>query len=517
MEQYALSLFRWALHKTGNRTAAEDLAQEIWLQFFSAAKKQRVENPEHLLFRIARFVWCKQLRQKKQEYPLPETLAAPDFSEEMAEGAEDKARIRWLHEKITRMSHLHREVMILCYIEQLTQRQIAEKLQVPDSTVRWYLFDTRRKLREEKEMMEQTDYAYRPGKMSMGINGIAVPELATKRIEQSLLMQNILIACYQEPKTPEEIADHLGVACAYVENDLNWLLEQEFATEEKGRYAASFLIRTLEQENQVSLMFEKHKAPLIDQIVQHMLEHEQQIRQIGFVGCDGPMDRLLWLLLYHFTRQIRLPVNMPERPYRPDGGRYWPLGFVRGDESTRLHSGWAYNGTMFNDDFFWFGLYDFGRSDIEHMMDGYTPYWHGLKEALKKLIRHGFDESCMNEGEKEQLAALIEKGFVLKKEGRLTPNFVIFTCAQYDALRRDIFRPLEDRLQPALNALAADMEKMCRSALPRHLRHLTPLLLAQSMTSLDFEAEYLAFRDGHLYRPRDKRDGEFLTLAYLLR
>ena len=105
----------------------------------------------------------------------------------------------------------------------------------------------------------------------------------------------------------------------------------------------------------------------------------------------------------------------------------------------------------------------------------------------------------------------------MKKDGKLQPNFVIFTCAQYDALRRDIFRPLEERLQPALKALAADMEKMCRSALPRHLSHLTPLLLAQSITSLDFETEYLAFQDGHLYRPRDKRDGEFLTLACLLR
>ena len=517
VEQYSLPLFRWALQKTGNRIAAEDLTQEIWLQFFVAAKKQWVANPEHFLFRIARFVWCKQLRQKRQEYPLPDALAAPDFADRIAEEAEDNARIRWLHEKITRMSRLHREVMILCYIEQLTQRQIAEKLQVPESTVRWYLSDTRRKLREEKERMEKTDYAYRPRRLSMGINGIAVPELATKRIEQNLLMQNILIACYQESKTAEEIAACLGVACAYVENELNWLKEQEFVTEEKGRYAASFLIRTLEQENQVSRMFEKHKAPLIDKIVQHMLDHEAQIRRIGFIGCEKPMNKLLWLLLYHFTRQIQLPVHMPERPYRPDGGRYWPLGFVRGDETKRLRGDWAYNGTMFNGDFFWFGLYDFGQSEIEHLMDAYTPYWHTLQETLKKLIRHSFDENCLNDGEKERLAALIEKGFVMKKDGKLQPNFVIFTCAQYDALRRDIFRPLEERLQPALKALAADMEKMCRSALPRHLSHLTPLLLAQSITSLDFETEYLAFQDGHLYRPRDKRDGEFLTLACLLR
>lgn len=517
VDKYSLPLFKWALNKTGSRTAAEDLSQEIWVQFFSAAEKGDVKQPEHLLFRIAKFVWCKSLRQKKQEQALPEEISSPDFAENLAEDEEKAAQVRWLHEKITRMSYLHRETMILYYIEQLPQRQIAEKLHVPESTVRWYLFDTRRKLREEREAMEQMHHAYRPQRLSLGINGIAVPELATKRIQQSLLMQNILIACYEEPQTAAEIAAYLGVACAYVENDLNWLLEQEFVTEVKGRYAASFLIRTLEQENEASRMYEKHKKPLIDQIVQYMKEHERQIRQIGFIGRDKPMDQLMWLLLYHFTRQIRLPAEVPERPFRPDGGRYWPLGFVRGDESKRLHGDWAYNGTMFIDDFFWFGLYNFGQSEIEQMMDGYTPYWHSLRETLKKLIRNRFDESSIGEGEKEQLAILIEKGFVLKKEGRLMPNFVIFTCAQYDALRRDIFRPLEEALQPALQSLAADMEKMCRSALPRHLSHLTPLLLAQNLTRLDFEAEYLAFRDGHLYHPKDKRDGEFLTLAYMLR
>lgn len=516
VEKYALSLFLWALHKTGSRPEAEDLAQEVWLQFFAAAKKQRIEQPEHFLFRIAKFVWCKRLRQKRPECALPENIPAPDFVQLAAEDAEKQIQIQWLHEKITRLSRLQREAMILCYIDQMPQRQIAETLHLPQSTVRWYLFDTRRKLREEKHTMEQTNHAYRPRRLHMGINGIAVPELATRRINQNLLIQNILLSCWQEPRTAEEMAEYLGVACAYIENELEWLKEQEFVTEEKGKFAASFLIRTLEDENKVSLLYERHKEHLTDKIVQHLLEKEAVIRQIGFVGCDRPMNRLLWLLLYHFTRRITWPLEIPDRPFRPDGGQYWPLGFVREYEDKSLRKGWDYNGTMFSDDFFWFGLYNFGQSDIEHLMDAYTPYWHRLRECLKRLIRADFAMDAVEE-DKETVAELIEKGFVIRREQGLEPNFVIFTASQYDLLIRDVFRPLEEMLQPAMEALRTDMEKLCRSCLPRHARHLTPLLVMQSLTNLDFETEYLAFQDGHLYRPADKRDGEFLTMAYLLR
>lgn len=516
VEAYSLPLFRWALSRTGDRAEAEELAQEVWLQFFATAEKQPVLQPEHLLFRIAKFVWCKKLRKRYNRPLLAWPEPAEDPAELVAEAAEKQAQASWLHEKITRMSRLQRETMILFHIEQMPQKEIAEHLGISESMVRWYLFDTRRKLREEKIAMENTNYTYRPSRLHMGINGIAVQELATRQIEGNLLMQNILVACYHTPKTPEEIAKQLGVACAYIESDLEWLMKQEFITEKKGRYATAFLIRTVEQENQVSLLFEKHKPAICDVIVSHMLKNEALIRSIGFIGSDRPMSKLLWLLLYHYTRQMTLPIRLPERPYRPDGGQYWPLGFLREPEIEGLRSGWAYNGPMYINGFSWFGLYTFGRSEIEELMDAYTPYWHSLRELLKKLARNGFSLGCVAEQEKEALAALIEKGFVIKEGESLRPTFVIFTAQQYDRLCRDVFAPLGAKLRPALSKLTGEMEALCRSLLPAHLQHLSGLLLVQSVMCQDFETEFLAFRDGHLYCPEDEREGAFLTFSYQL-
>lgn len=53
VEEYSLQLLRWANARTGSRAQAEELVQEIWLQFFSAARQEakagrEVEQPEHL-------------------------------------------------------------------------------------------------------------------------------------------------------------------------------------------------------------------------------------------------------------------------------------------------------------------------------------------------------------------------------------------------------------------------------------------------------------------------------------
>lgn len=103
----------------------------------------------------------------------------------------------------------------------------------------------------------------------------------------------------------------------------------------------------------------------------------------------------------------------------------------------------------------------------------------------------------------------------LMADDRLTPNFLIFTGAQYDALRREIFAPLAAALQPELESLARDLHELSLSNLPPHLKHLAPLAEAMAQHDVAYMTELLAFRDGTLYQPADKRDGEFLTLAYI--
>ena len=191
-------------------------------------------------------------------------------------------------------------------------------------------------------------------------------------------------------------------------------------------------------------------------------------------------------------------------------------GFDESDfDPNHPRANFAYNGGMYSDGFSWYGLHNFGTSEIESMMDAWTPEYLHLRSLLKKLIHGGFDPALVTEEEKFTLAQLIEKGFLLKEGDRLTPNFLIFTGEQYNTLRQEIFAPLEAALQPEKAALAHDLHELSLSKLPSHLKHLAPLAESMAQYDVGYMTELLAFRDGMLYQPVDKRDGEFLTMAYI--
>ncbi len=523
LEEAAPRLLRWAWGKTGCREQAEDLAQEVWLQYLSAARREEaagnaLREPERLLWKVARFVWLKRLRQltTHRTQPLDEAHPDPrDFAAEMADSAEEARLAAWVRQQVMNLSRLQREAMVLYYVRQLPQREIARRLGVSEGTLRWHLFETRKKLREGANDMNPTEFVYTPRTLHMGINGQDTPNNAVNRIRESLLMQNICCACYQEGRTAQELAEMLGVARPYVEHDLKWLTEQELLREEKGSYYTDFLITTSRQEEEMFRVFEQHKPTLCDVITGHLLAHEGTIRQIGFTGCERPMNKLLWLLIYLFTRRLPLVTETPEPPIRPDGGKYWPLGFDRTEPVPSLRSCFDYNGSMCNDGFYWFGLHNFGQSEIEDMMDAWTPEYKALRQLLEKLIHSCFDPACVTESEQYTLAQLIEKGFVSSSADGLAPNFVIFTKEQYDRLYEEVFHPLEEQLQKEVCRLSADLYSIAAAMLPPHLKHLTRLSQAMAEHDVAYTTELMAFDDGTLYHPADKRDGEFLTLAYI--
>ena len=523
-DQHAPQLLRWAWGKTGDASQAEDLAQEVWLQYLAVVRREEaaerpVRQAEHLLWRVARFVWLKRLRQltTHRTLPLDEQTADPrDFTAEMADRQEDERLTAWVRQRVMNLSRLQREAMILFYVHQLPQREIARRLGVSEGTLRWHLFETRKKLREGANDMNATEFVYTPRTLHMGINGQDTPNNAVNRIRESLLMQNICCACYHEGRTAQELAEMLGVARPYVEHDLTWLTEQELLRERGGRYYTDFLIMTSHQEAEMFHVFEQHKATLCDVITGHLLAHEATIRDIGFTGSDRPMAKLLWLLIYLFTRRLPMLTEVPEPPIRPDGGKYWPLGFDRTDPVDARRC-FDYNGSMCNDGFYWFGLHNFGQSEIEDMMDAWTPEYKALRQLLEKLIRSGFDRACVAEGEQYVLAQLIEKGFVVSSADGLAPSFAIFTKDQYARLYQEVFRPLAEQLQEEVCRLSADLYSIADAMLPPHLKHLARLSQAMAEHDVAFTTELMAFHDGTLYHPADKRDGEFLTLAYIFR
>lgn len=525
-------LLRWALRKEGSTQQAEELTQEIWMQFFSAVQREEtrgksVDQPEHLLWKIARNVWCRRLKheiiERQMRCPLSEELADPvEFSRAMDDDSEKQQLLACMRQSVLRQSRQQREILLMYYLEQLSMSEIASRLSISPSTVKWHLFDTRKKIREDmtrmKIMEEKQPFVYRPGKLHVALSGNHVNHPDTEEINHSLALQNICLACYRVPQTTDSLSETLGIAIPYIEHDVQRLVDMEFLTEDRGRYLTAFQIETDADRQAVYAKYLKHRKALSDALVDKLLAKEQSIRAIGFTGADKPMNELLWLLIYLTCLQIPNPIPVLERPLRPDGGKYFPLGFTNGRVAAEIAldtRGWGYNGAMLTDNFFWFGTYNFAGSPVEGVMHEVTAADRELYRVLTELIARNFDYQDMVEKDAVTLSRLVEDGYLRMADGKAEPTFCVCSRDEYARLKKDVLDPVAESLGPAMKALADDLSFYAGQVLPPHLKHLMPLTLEMALNEVYFVSGILAFEAQQLKIPQNSQEGAFYTLMYV--
>lgn len=520
-EEWAARVLRWARGKTRTAQEAEDLAQSVLMEWLRAVRAQEergacVAEPEHLLWRIARFVWCKSLRPGTYYRcePLSEKLSAGETPEESAERQDEQRRqTAFVRRQIMRLSRIQRETLVWYYLENRTTADIARRLRVSENTVRWHLSDSRKKIREADGKMTSTEFVYCPKKLHVAINGEAYDDRLTREVLDNLLHQNILLRCYAQGQTAQELCDELGVAHPYIEDAVNVLLRDELLTADGGRVRTNFIITSGAQEEARLAVYDAHKDELSREIVRQLMAHEQEIRAIGFIGCDVPMPRLLWWLIYRCTAALPNPAEMPPRPYHADGGAYHLMGFAREPEN-RHYLAWDYNGPMYNDGFRWFGLQHFGNSPVQDLFELNQPHMGKLCALLIRLIQADFDPSCVTADEQELLAELLARGFLRKADGSIKPNFCVLTREQVQRLRQEVFLPIVEAVQPAWTRVCNELRTLCKASVPKHLQALADLPLHMAALAAGYMTEQIAYAYGELEKPETPEDAAMWTLVY---
>ena len=520
-EEWAARVLRWARGKTRTAQEAEELAQTVLLEWLRAVRAQEergvcVAEPAHLLWRIARVVWCKSLRPAPSNRcePLSEKLSAGETPEESAERQDEQRRqTAFVRRQIMRLSRIQRETLVWYYLENRTTADIARRLRVSENTVRWHLSDSRKKIREADGKMTSTEFVYCPKKLHVAINGEAYDDRLTREVLDNLLHQNILLRCYAQGQTAQELCDELGVARPYIEDAVNVLLRDELLTADGGRVRTNFIITSGAQEEARLAVYDAHKDELSREIVRQLMAHEQEIRAIGFIGCDVPMPRLLWWLIYRCTAALPNPAEMPPRPYHADGGAYHLMGFAREPEN-RHYLAWDYNGPMYNDGFRWFGLQHFGNSPVQDMFELNQPHMGKLCALLIRLIQADFDPSCVTADEQELLAELLARGFLRKADGSIKPNFCVLTREQVQRLRQEVFLPIVEAVQPAWTRVCNELRTLCKASVPKHLQALADLPLHMAALAAGYMTEQIAYAYGALEKPETPEDAAMWTLVY---
>lgn len=239
--------FLWCYRHVSNTHDAEDLSQEILLEAIISYRKACGKGEPPAAF----YPWFwgiakNRLRlfyrsRKKQAVLLGETVGNLSDSEpcyfdlcdidEALIAEEERARLTF---ELSLLSRIQRECVVLYYLQNRSVKEIARILGIPEGTVKSRLFDARKNVKKGmEEPMENNEtknkrLSYAPADLNMcGSNNIP----SHWHFLQDTMVKQILVACAYEGKTVREIAETIGVAPVYFEEKIDYLLKHKFIKE----------------------------------------------------------------------------------------------------------------------------------------------------------------------------------------------------------------------------------------------------------------------------------------------
>jgi RNA polymerase sigma factor (sigma-70 family) len=131
-------LRRYLTRLLGNAGEAQDVAHDAYLRVYPSMNGREVGSPEGLLFTAARRLAINRLKRRSIS-PLSREELRPETAASESPGVEQQViarqELELLQSAIARLPEGCRAVLLLRKIEQLSHRQISERLGIAVSTV----------------------------------------------------------------------------------------------------------------------------------------------------------------------------------------------------------------------------------------------------------------------------------------------------------------------------------------------------------------------------------------------
>ncbi len=308
VEENLKTIFAYALSRVSHKEDAEDLTGEIVLAILQSA--DGIRNPDAFygyVWRIAANTYKKFMKKKARLSfeALDDTM--PDDTDIVSElcAREDVMRLR---REISLLSKEHRECTIAYYYDELSCAEVAEKLGLSLEMVKYYLFKTRKILKEgismEREFGEKS-FRPAPFEFTTIFSGKYNPEY--RNLFARKLPGQILLSAYYTPMTVRELAVELGVASVYLEDEIRMLVHYGLITEASaGKYQTNLVIFTDDFTDEFHKNALKLAVPALSEIFESVKGRLGQIRGINRYCRDLSDDRLLWGLLWPLMRRGNL-------------------------------------------------------------------------------------------------------------------------------------------------------------------------------------------------------------------
>lgn len=500
LEQYLEKVYGYAMNHTYSREEADELSQEILYTAVRELPKLKDENKfEPWLWGLASNVkksYRRSMGKQRAMYSY-DTLEALTYEEEFSEGQEEVYAA--LRRKIAMLSATYRDIIVLYYYDDLSIKQISERLNIPEGTITWRLSEARKKLKKECDTMNES--ALRPIELTIRISGTGSYNGTTSPFPHvyisDALSQNILYHCYEQPKTVEEIAKNCGVPAYYIEDCLANLLKREaVCSPVKGKYRTEFMIYS-DKVNEYGAKAQDVFVPVVEDMVEAIEHLTAEVGKLGIYTAERSEGELMYLYgimaMEHLSKKHN-PVERKECPVRYDGGRWSYQAYMMSNQKYPVGGMGREEGVIYE------LPEDFGSVDAYHHIA-----YHFGDFTYRKLMGAGQMKVCeallagTEVTDTEAVALGIEEGYIIRKDGKLSVGMPAFTKAQYRAfteLAEQAFAAIIDAYAEAVRKYLVGYKKLFPTHLEeevdRACEYMFPMLCATNLYDMAKERGLLA-------------------------
>lgn len=423
--QMSKTMFSYCLSRTNSYHDAEDLAQEILLISCKSGNSFPNEKAFYaFVWRTAENILNSWYRSKDKRNTAELDESVPDNQWEcLEEQTQENEQLTLITRELAMLNSNYRRVMVAYYIDGLSVKDIAARFSLSQSMVKYLLFQSRKRIKEGITMERNYgEYSYNPVHLDWRWLNSKVKDYRGV-LPLTSIQQNILMACYYDKQNEEQLSLQLGVPTAYLEDEIQNLVDYELLAEKNGFYLTNMIIQTK------SAMSERFKAKedmlkeTAEKIKNFFAENEEKIRSVGFYGSDMSVNSLKWLvfsrlMLFGYFGKLddELAKNFPdpkngtyaqiyliEQEEAPKGNNYDPLVMCKETEHGTLVCNWI----RFN-----------------------TSVFHRLSDVQVKILTQLPIKQPETDTDKMICTELMEMGCTVRVSDEIKPNYPCLTEKQ---------------------------------------------------------------------------------------
>lgn len=237
-------IFAFSMSRLYDKQDAEDLTNDIIVEVLSSI--ERLHNDDAFygyMWKIADNTFKRFIKTKSNKNVEFNENFLGAYWETPENIYIDSEEVTYLRRELSLLSKQYREATVMYYIHNKSVAEISKELKTSEEMVKYYLFQTRKILKEGINMERKYgEKSYNPGIFAINFWGGGGDNGYVWQTFERKLPGNIVLAAYEKPLTLKELSLELGVAAPYLEDELEILIRNKFVKQISNKYQTDFLI-----------------------------------------------------------------------------------------------------------------------------------------------------------------------------------------------------------------------------------------------------------------------------------